>query len=141
VSEDGYAGDVSPKQAWDMLEAEADAVLVDVRTSAEWAYVGITDLSSLDKEQVNVSWQLYPTGDVNEKFADEIAAAAIRPDQPVLFLCRSGVRSMHAAVAMTERGYQRCYNIAEGFEGGHDAIGHRGSVGGWKVAGLPWRQA
>ena len=137
---DGYAGDVSPKQAWDMLSHDENAVLVDVRTDAEWGYVGVTDLSSLGKQQINVSWQHFPGGHLNGNFAREIAANGVRPHHTVLFLCRSGQRSKHAAVAMTREGYGQCYNVADGFEGAPDQEGHRGRVAGWKVEGLPWRQ-
>ncbi len=137
---EGYAGDISPKQAWDMLSHDENAVLVDVRTNAEWNYVGVTDLTSMAKQQINVSWQLFPDGTRNQNFAAELAANGVRPHHTVLFLCRSGQRSKHAAVAMTQEGYGQCYNLLDGFEGSPDGDGHRGRVAGWKVAGLPWRQ-
>jgi rhodanese-related sulfurtransferase len=64
----------------------------------------------------------------------------VRPERPVLFLCRSGVRSAAAAEAAARAGYAHAYNVTEGFEGPLDADGHRG-VSGWKAAGLPWRQS
>jgi len=136
----GYAGDVSPNSAWQMLERDADAVLVDVRTTAEWNYVGAPDLRGLGKQIVPVEWQVYPTMQVNAGFADALRAAGIAGDRPVLFLCRSGVRSKAAAQAMTAAGMSRCYNIIDGFEGPPDQAGHRGAVAGWKAAGLPWQQ-
>lgn len=136
----GYAGDVSPNAAWNMLEHEADAVLVDVRTSAEWNYVGVPDLAKLGKKIVPVEWQVYPTMQVNAGFAEALSQAGISGQRPVLFLCRSGVRSKAAAQAMTAHGMTRCYNILDGFEGPVDRAGHRGGTAGWKAAGLPWQQ-
>ncbi len=136
----GYAGDVSPKSAWEILERETNAVLVDVRTTAEWNYVGAPDLRSLNKQPVPVQWQVYPVMQVNAGFAEALRAAGIAGDRPVLFLCRSGVRSKAAALAMTAAGMKRCYNIIDGFEGPADQAGHRGTVSGWKISGLPWQQ-
>ncbi len=137
---EGYAGDVSVREAWDMLEKEPGAVLVDVRTDPEWRYVGLPDLSELEKRTVCVNWQTYPDLELNPDFADDIEIRGIGPDRTLLIICRSGVRSRDAAVALTARGYTRCYNVAGGFEGPHDADRHRGARDGWKAAGLPWRQ-
>lgn len=135
-----YAGDVSPGAAWADIKSVPDAQLVDVRTTAEWAYVGLPDLSDLGKQPVTVEWKQFPLMSVNEKFAEAVAAAGIDKNVPLYFLCRSGVRSKDAAIAMTSLGYGPCYNIATGFEGDHDQEGHRGTIGGWKVEGLPWKQ-
>jgi rhodanese-related sulfurtransferase len=136
----GYAGDLTPKQAWELLETEPGAVLVDVRTQPEWSYVGVPDLSGLGKPVVTLSWQVFPSMSVNQGFASDLAAAGVKPDQPVLFLCRSGARSAAAAAHMTAKGYERCYNISDGFEGPHDSHRHRGTVAGWQHDGLPWVQ-
>lgn len=135
-----YAGDVTPEEAWKVLFDDAAASLVDVRTPAEWAFVGVPDLRTLGKEPVFVPWQLYPTMELNRGFAELIDSAGLRRDAPVFFLCRSGARSRSAAIAMTGQGYAACYNIAGGFEGDKDPKNHRGTVSGWKVAGLPWAQ-
>jgi rhodanese-related sulfurtransferase len=135
-----YAGDLGPAEAYELLERDPDAVLVDVRTRAEWAYVGLPDLSGLGKAVVRVEWSRYPDGARNAAFLDELAAAGVDRDRPVVFLCRSGVRSGAAAEAATGAGYGRAYNVAEGFEGPLDGDGHRGSRG-WRAAGLPWRQS
>jgi len=134
-----YAGDVTPEQAWSVLHDEPGAVLVDVRTRAEWSYVGLPDLSATGKDVVLVEWQSYPDGRVNERFVDELADAGVGKEQPVYFLCRSWVRSASAAEAATAAGWEQSRNVLEGFEGPHDAQRHR-SVSGWKVAGLPWVQ-
>jgi rhodanese-related sulfurtransferase len=141
----GYAGDVTPQAALDVLQREAGAVLVDVRTMPEWAYVGAPDLGALGKAPVFLEWQTYPSMQVAPDFADTLSrtlrAQGLGTDQPIFFLCRSGVRSNAAAIAMTGMGYSRCYNIAGGFEGGLDAQRHRGGRDGWKAAGLPWIQS
>ncbi len=131
---------VSATQAWDALMADPDAHLIDVRTDAEWQYVGVPDLRRAGKQAVLVSWQYFPTGNVNPGFVDELRDAGIAPGQKLYFLCRSGVRSMAAALAAQAEGFGSVYNVADGFEGPHDAEGHRGSVAGWKAEALPWRQ-
>jgi rhodanese-related sulfurtransferase len=142
---DAYAGDLAPKQAWDLLAQESAAVLVDVRSQPEWSFVGIPDLSGLKKRPLLVAWQSYnpaakPPMVPNADFAASVEAAEIDKSAPVIFLCRSGVRSKAAAIAMTKRGFRRCYNLAGGFEGPHDDAHHRGRLSGWKAAGLPWTQ-
>ncbi|MBL8667914.1 MAG: rhodanese-like domain-containing protein [Rhodospirillales bacterium] len=135
-----YAGDVSPQQAWDILAGDANAVLVDVRTPAEWNYVGVPDLSKLGKKPLFLPWLFFPSMEVNPQFVQNLETVHLSQEAPLLFLCRSGVRSKAAAVAMTARGYARCYNISGGFEGDPDTGHHRGMVNGWKVGGLPWLQ-
>ncbi|MCH8998609.1 MAG: rhodanese-like domain-containing protein [Proteobacteria bacterium] len=137
---DQYAGDVTSKEAWEMLESDPRAVLLDVRTDAEWRYVGLPDLTVLEKRTLRVSWQEHPDLHFNPNFAQQVATNGVANDQTVLIICRSGVRSQHAAMALTARGYSRCYNVSDGFEGGHDEDRHRGAREGWKAAGLPWRQ-
>lgn len=134
-----YAGDVTPEQAWAALRDRPDAVLVDVRTRAEWSYVGLPDLADIGKQVVQVEWQGYPDGFVNDLFTSDLEDAGVAPDQPVYFLCRSGVRSVAAAEAATRDGWSEALNVLEGFEGPPDAQRHR-TVSGWKVAGLPWVQ-
>jgi len=137
----GYAGDLSPAETYALLEREPRAVLVDVRTRAEWAYVGTPDLTPLGREAVLVEWQTYPGGAANGGFLEELERSGVERDAPVAFLCRSGVRSKAAAEAATAAGWASAYNILDGFEGPPDADGHRGRTAGWKVAGLPWRQS
>ncbi|MGL4743247.1 MAG: rhodanese-like domain-containing protein [Dermatophilaceae bacterium] len=134
-----YAGDVSPTEAFAAVTADANAVLVDVRTRAEWAYVGVPDLADAGHAVAFAEWVRFPDGAHNEGFVDEVRAAGVVPGQPVYLLCRSGVRSVAAAEALTAAGLGPAYNVLDGFEGPHDAAGHR-TVVGWKNAGLPWRQ-
>lgn len=136
-----HAGDLSPTDAYRALADDARAVLVDVRTQAEWSYVGVPDLSGIGRELVRIEWQRYPDGAVNADFVDDLERAGVPKDAHVLFLCRSGVRSAAAARVVTAAGWHRAYNVAEGFEGPLDAAGHRGADRGWKASGLPWRQS
>lgn len=141
----GYAGDVSVETAWSMLSAEPAAVLIDVRSTAEWSFVGVPDLSSLGKETALVEWQSFPSMAQNPSFLSTVKSVLAQRvggvDAPVLFLCRSGARSRSAALALTAAGYTACYNVAGGFEGDLDRERHRGHVSGWKAAGLPWVQS
>jgi rhodanese-related sulfurtransferase len=136
-----YAGELRPTEAWEILKADPSAQLIDVRTRPEWSFVGIPDLAALGKKPILIAWQVYPAMHANPTFIDEVRRAAPSLDAPLLFICRSGVRSRAAAEVMTEEGYRRCYNVAEGFEGQADAEQHRGREAGWKAAGLPWTQA
>jgi len=139
-----YAGDLSAQEAWDLLKAEPSAQLVDVRTMAEWNFVGLPDLAGVGRRVHCVEWQSFPTMAVNPAFIAEaeaaVTAAGAGKDSPILFLCRSGARSRAAAVALTQAGFARAYNVAGGFEGDPDGERHRGNLNGWKAARLPWRQ-
>lgn len=136
----GYEGDLTAAEGWKFLEEDADAVLIDVRTIAEWIYVGLPDLSRLDRTVVCVQWNQWPNMDVNSDFVSHLEAEGVSRDRPLLLICRSGVRSRDAAVALTSAGFGPCYNISDGFEGDLDGAKHRGKKNGWKVAGLPWIQ-
>lgn len=139
-----YRGDVQPEEAWSSLSTTGSGALVDVRTTAEWAYVGLPDVSATGRPLIAVEWQGFPSGAVNPDFVAalqaELEARNIGRDEPLFFLCRSGGRSAAAAAAMTAAGYGNCFNIAGGFEGRPDERRHRGTTEGWKVAGLPWQQ-
>jgi rhodanese-related sulfurtransferase len=126
-----YAGAVTPAEAHALMKAGAR--FVDVRTKPELQYVGRVP------ETLAIEWQTWPGGKPNPDFLAELAKAVAK-EEPVMFLCRSGVRSHAAAEAATREGWQQAYNILEGFEGDKDAEGHRGTVGGWRKAGLPWTQ-
>jgi len=135
-----YAGDITPGEAWKLLSDNPEAVLVDVRTDAEWRWVGVADISELGREVVYVQWSGV-NGQRNESFVDELAAAGVTPgDRPVVFLCRSGNRSIGAATVATAAGIAPSYNVLDGFEGQLDGDGHRGGTG-WRATGLPWRQS
>jgi len=139
-----YAGDVTPEAAWKALKNNSKAVLVDVRTVAEWNFVGIPDLEPIGRKPVTIEWQFFPSGSPNPAFQPSLErtleALGADRDAPVYFLCRSGGRSAAAAAAMTRAGFSQCFNVTGGFEGPRDESGHRGTIEGWKASGLPWSQ-
>jgi rhodanese-related sulfurtransferase len=140
-----YAGDLGISEAWDLLAKNPQAQLVDVRTVAEWNFVGLPDLTPLDRKAHCIEWQGYPAMQPNPSFVTDaieaLQATGAGPQTPVLFLCRSGARSRAAAMAMTRAGFEKAFNVAGGFEGDLNNEGHRGEISGWKAAGLPWRQS
>jgi rhodanese-related sulfurtransferase len=136
----GYAGDLDSRAAYRLLQENPRAVLVDVRTEPEWEYVGRPDLASLGRKPVLVPWKHWPEMTVRASFADEVRAAGVPTEAPMLLLCRSGQRSRDAAIALTAAGFGPCFNISDGFEGPKDGAGHRNTVSGWRAAGLPWAQ-
>jgi rhodanese-related sulfurtransferase len=127
-----YAGALLPAEAAELMKAGVK--LVDVRTKPELQYVGKVPGS------LAIEWQTWPGGKPNPEFIGELAAA-VSKDQPVMFLCRSGVRSHGAAEAAMRAGWKETYNVLEGFEGDKDTAGHRNTVNGWRKAGLPWTQS
>lgn len=122
-----YAGDLTPAEAFDLVRDDERAVLVDVRTTAEWDQVGVPDLTGLGKDVVFLEWQQGPQRSLNPQFVADLTAA-VPPDVPVVLICRSGVRSVAAAQAATAAGLGPAYNVLEGFEGAR----------GWVRSGLPW---
>lgn len=126
-----YAGALTPAEAFRLMQAGAK--LVDVRTRPELLYVGYVPGSVL------VEWQTYPGNARNPDFLGQLGQAA-QPGDTLMFLCRSGVRSHYAAAAATQAGWADCYNVLEGFEGERDPQQHRGTLNGWRKAGLPWAQ-
>lgn len=131
-------------ECWNELGRNPDAFLIDVRTTAEWTYVGFPVVPNGAQMPIFAQWQSFPSMQVDPDFAMRVAsaveAAGGSKESPLYFLCRSGARSMGSAAAMTEAGFKHCYNILAGFEGPPDAEGHRGRVGGWKAENLPWVQ-
>jgi len=136
--------EVDVASAWSALQGNPRSQLVDVRTRAEWTYVGIPDLGPLGKRTVLVEWQTFPDQSVDPRFAERLAnelqALGVQVDDDLFFICRSGSRSLAAARAMASAGYRACHNVTEGFEGPLDDDRHRGSLSGWKAIGLPWLQ-
>jgi rhodanese-related sulfurtransferase len=128
-----YAGALLPAEAYALLQQAPGARLIDVRTRAEWNYVGRISGA------IEIEWQSFPTGQPNTAFLDELQAQ-VGKEAMVFFICRSGVRSHAAATLAAHAGYTQAFNVLEGFEGDRDAQGHRNTVGGWRVAGLPWIQ-
>ncbi len=128
-----YSGALTPAEAHEVWRNAPGAQLVDVRTRAEWDYVGRIPGA------VEIELLTYPGNRPNTAFLAELEDR-VGKDVPVMFICRSGGRSHNAALLATQAGYRDCYNVLEGFEGDKDAQGHRNSTGGWRVAGLPWTQ-
>lgn len=140
----GHVADVGVDEVWDRLRSDPTSVLIDVRTRAEWAFVGLPDLTSAGKQPVLVEWQTFPDNREDPRFAERLDAMlrelGTTTAADLYFICRSGSRSKRAALAMAAAGYTRCHNVADGFEGPLDTDRRRGRVGGWKAAGLPWAQ-
>ena len=130
-----YAGAVTAQDAYALLQMDSHIILIDVRTQAERDWVGKVVIN--EAQHGAVEWSSYPGGAPNPHFLAQLQQLA-QPDQVILFLCRSGVRSRHAAKLATEHGFSQCYDILQGFEGDKDGAGHRKMVGGWCHAGLPW---
>ena len=130
-----YAGAVTPEEAHSLLQANANVKLIDVRTQAERDWVGRVILP--DAQHLAAQWTLYPGGAPNSEFLRQLEQQAKRSDT-LLFLCRSGVRSRYAAKLATENGFEHCFDILEGFEGDRNEQGHRKSIAGWCMKGLPW---
>ncbi len=128
-----YQGEVTPQEAQALLQLAPGAKIVDVRTHAEWDWVGRVPGA------IEIEWNQYPGGGRNPNFVAELKRQ-VDPEALVMFLCRSGARSIGAATLATETGYNSCYNILEGFEGDKDANDQRNLIGGWRHAGLPWHQ-
>lgn len=129
-----YDGAFLPSEAFELTRLQSGTVIVDVRTKAEWTYVGRIPGS------VEIEWQSYPGGTPNPQFLAQLEGA-LPKHTPLLFICRSGARSHAAATAAKQAGFVQCYNVLEGFEGDLDSQGHRNTLGGWRACGLPWHQS
>lgn len=128
-----YAGALTPSEAHEVLQLAPGARLVDVRTHAEWDWVGRIPTA------VEIEWASYPGMVRNVNFLAQLSHQVDR-EALVMFLCRSGQRSHQAAATAAQAGYTESYNVLEGFEGERDANGRRNTIGGWRAAGLPWHQ-
>jgi rhodanese-related sulfurtransferase len=140
----GYAGDILAVDAYALLKGDSTSVLIDVRTQAEWTYVGTPDIQAAGKTPLFLEWQSYPSMMVDANFTVRLEALlrseGVERGASLLFLCRSGARSRYAATAMTSAGWAPCFNVSDGFEGSLAETRQRGLVSGWKAGGLPWTQ-
>lgn len=125
---------VKPNEAYEILQRDAAALLVDCRTEIEFFYVGHPTGA------VNIEWHMSPDFEVNPNFAGEVLREAGNKERPVLLICRSGKRTLEAGAALEAEGFSDVTNVLEGFEGDLDEDFHRGTLGGWRRAGLPWEQ-
>ncbi|HQT81496.1 MAG: rhodanese [Ferrovum sp. 37-45-19] len=129
-----YAGALLPQEAYDLLQLVQGSRLIDVRTQAELDWVGYVP------DSLHVEWSFYPDGTNNPGFIQQIHSE-VGHDTLLFFMCRSGARSHAAAKLATESGFINSYNVLQGFEGDKDHHGHRNTSGGWRHAGLPWKQS
>lgn len=127
--------ELNPLQAWDYMQKNPQGLLIDVRTSIEYSFVGHPT------ESVNIVWKDAPEWQINAAFVEEVKKVVPDINTPVLLLCRSGQRSKDAAKELEKAGFQHLINIQEGFEGALDEQKHRGQIGGWRFHGLPWEQS
>ncbi len=127
-----YAGALTPQEAHAVWRLAPGAKLVDVRTRAEWDWVGRIPGA------IEIEWMSYPDNRPNSHFLSHLKQQVDR-EALLMFICRSGARSHNAAALVGEALRNDCYNVLEGFEGDKDANGQRGQLGGWRHAGLPWR--
>lgn len=134
-----YKGDITPIEAWNNLFENNNTVLVDVRTLAEWKCVGVADLSGISKDNILIEWVNFPDRALNVDFVAQLINAVTDKETEIFFICRTGVRSIDAAIAATMAGYRNSYNVLEGFEGEKNEKGHRGRISGWQGRDLPWK--
>lgn len=139
--------EVDVVSVWDRLKTDANAQLIDVRTRAEWTFVGVPDLKDLKKEPLLIEWQSFPDNRPDPDFATtldrELSGRGVSKTTNLYFICRSGARSLSAGRAMAALGYSHCHNVSDGFEGplGSDPTSRRrGETAGWKFSKLPWTQ-
>ena len=126
-----YSGALLPEEAYSLMLAGAK--LVDIRTKAELEWVGRVPGA------LAVEWNSWPGSVPNPEFVAQLETLASK-DVPVMFLCRSGGRYHNAAIAAAHAGFAEAYNVLQGFEGDKGPEGHRNTLGGWRLAGLPWVQ-
>lgn len=135
-----YAGDVSCKECFSALQQNPASHLIDVRTVPEWIFVGVPNLSEIGKQVHTVEWQKFPSMQVNTEFVSAVEELGAKHDDEIYCLCRSGVRSISAAQALTAAGFAKAFNVLDGFEGDHNHEGKRALLSGWKFDDLPWAQ-
>ena len=131
---------ISSRECFEKLSIEVNSQLIDVRTKPEWIYVGVPDLSSINKKVIFVSWQVYPEMGTNKFFENQILESNIKKDNNLYFICRSGNRSNNAAEFLASRGFSNCFNVIDGFEGKLNHECQRALIDGWQFNNLPWKQ-
>ncbi len=132
---------LTPKEAYDLVQSDPSALLVDVRSTFEYLFVGHPT------DSVHVAWMDDPDFKVDPEFARNVRALTLGgicteggSAVPVLLICRSGKRSLEAGEELINEGFTKVYNVLEGFEGDLDKEHKRSTLGGWRFAGLPWAQ-
>ena len=137
---DSNAQNITSVECFDKLSEIFNSYLIDVRTKPEWEFIGIPDLSSLNKKTIFISWHVYPQMKINSFFENEVIESNIKKNDKLFFICRSGGRSFHAAKFLAHSGYNYCYNVSDGFEGDKNKLNKRSTINGWKFNNLPWKQ-
>ncbi len=133
---------LTPKEAYALMQENPDAVLIDVRSSMEFLFVGHP------VGAINIPWIDEPDWKIDPHFTThvrQVLLGGVSCDEehgctPVLLLCRSGKRSLEAGQKLVEDGIPEVYNIEHGFEGPLNEHHHRSSIAGWRFDGLPWEQ-
>ncbi len=137
---------ITPQDAFALLQNSQTSVLIDVRTFEEVKFVGFVDDSMIKNQSLMLPWQLFPDMTLNPKFTSDLQKALLKTfaqnasEAEIIFMCRSGVRSNQAANYVYDLGYKNCYNMISGFEGDLDNKNQRAKLNGWKAVNLPWRQ-
>ena len=131
---------ISSQECFEKLSIEVHSHLIDVRTKPEWVYVGVPDLSSINKNVIFISWQVYPEMEINKFFENQVLESNIQKDNNLYFICRSGNRSYSAAESLASRGFSNCFNVIDGFEGKLNHKHQRALIDGWQFNNLPWKQ-
>jgi len=126
---------LNPQQTWNLWQEHSNALLVDVRTKMEHVFVGHPPGA------IHIAWKEAPDWQINPHFVSDVEKHQLDKTAPVLLLCRSGQRSLEAAMALQAAGFTHLVNIVDGFEGPLDQQQHRGQIAGWRYDGLPWRQS
>ena len=137
---DGKIQSITSVNCFTILSKVSNSFLVDVRTKPEWEFVGVPDLSTLNKKPIFISWHEYPDMNVSNNFQKHILRRNIKKKDFIFLMCRSGQRSMSAAKYLTSCGYIYCYNVSDGFEGDKNIVNQRSTINGWKYNKLPWKQ-
>jgi len=140
VKENYKIYEINSYDCFKILKKNKQSHLVDVRTKEEWEYVGIPDLTSINKKTIFISWHLYPDMRINSDFRADILHSKIKQDDTIFLICRSGQRSLEAAQYLNKLGYKNSYNVFDGFEGNKNLSNHRSKLNGWKYSKLPWKQ-
>ena len=118
----------------------SNSYLFDVRTKPEWEFIGVPDLSLLNKKTIFISWLIYPEMKINSLFQNQLNKSNIKQNDKLFLICRSGNRSLQAARFLFSFGYLHCFNISDGFEGDKNNLNQRSTINGWKYNNLPWKQ-
>ena len=131
---------VTSIESFNKLSEISSSHLIDVRTKPEWEFIGVPDLSSVNKKTIFISWHVYPEMKINSFFENQIINSNLKKNDKLFFICRSGKRSFQAAKFLSSIDYNKCFNITDGFEGIKNNINQRSSINGWKYNKLPWKQ-